>query len=275
MRINSIIIAIFSVCALQSGAQTFTREYEALVDSAYDCIKTEKWAQAEEFLIKALRSEPANKSNYLLWANLGMTRNNKGDDKGALEAYDIGLAMAPKSTSLLIGRARTHIAMQRPEEALKDLDLALEVDSTLEKARKFRCFALVETGQIDVALKDINYYETIFGKDPFVSRIKADAHMALNDPEKATESLKDVYDLTHEREDALSLLSVIALYGNVEQYGGYINDLIKKFPNDGNMYLFRAALNKSRFQIESAESDLKRAESLGYDKSIKDILQIQ
>lgn len=273
MGLKSIIIAVISVCALHSGAQTFTREYEALVDSADDCIKNGDWDKAEEFLIKALRREPANKSNYLLWANLGMIRSNKGNDEGALEAFDIGLALAPRSTTLLTGRASSNIALNNNTEALDDLNLALEVDSTLVKARKLRGFVLVETGRIEPALEDLDYYESHFGKDDFISHLKAKAYFVEGKPLKAIDSLKEVYELTQEPDDAVRLLTAVFFYGNPEEYESFISDMIKKFPSNGNMYLFRAMLYKSRFQTDEAENDFKLAETLGADSSLIDLIR--
>lgn len=272
MRIKSIIITIISVCALHSGAQTFTREYEALVDSADDCIKEGDWDKAEEFLIKALKREPANKSNYLLWANLGMIRSNKGNNEGALEAFDIGLAMAPRSTALLTGRAGTYIALNRNSDALDDLNLALKVDSTLVKARKLRGLILVETGRIEPAFEDFYYYESHFGKDAFISQLKAKSYFKKGNPLKAIESLREVYELSQEPEDAIRLLTAVSFYGNPEEYEEFISDMIKKYPSNGNIYLFRALLNKSRFQTLEAEKDLKLAEMLGVDSSLKELI---
>ena len=126
-----ILSLIMTVCALLSGAQTLTRTYVEYADSADRYIRNENWVDAERMIVNALRLEPANKSNYLLWSNLGIVRDRIGNTEGALQAFDIGLASAPRSTVLLANRAYTLMKTGRDKEALRDLDLALELDSTL------------------------------------------------------------------------------------------------------------------------------------------------
>ena len=102
MKARTILISTTAVCALQMGAQTLTATYVELADSADNYIKHERWADAERVIVKALRHEPANKSNYLLWSNLGTVRTNMGDYNGALQAFDIGLSSAPKEVIVIL-----------------------------------------------------------------------------------------------------------------------------------------------------------------------------
>ena len=87
---------LVSVCA-PMGAQTLTKRYVELADSADYYMKRDRWRDAERVIVTALRHEPANPSNWLLWSNLGVVRTHSDDYKGAMEAYDVGLASAPES----------------------------------------------------------------------------------------------------------------------------------------------------------------------------------
>ena len=52
--------------------------YMACVDSADYYIKKELWQDAEYFTLKALKTEPGNSANWLLWSNLGEIRMRLG-----------------------------------------------------------------------------------------------------------------------------------------------------------------------------------------------------
>ena len=143
-----------TVCALLSGAQTLTRTYVEYADSADRYIRNENWVDAERMIVNALRLEPANKSNYLLWSNLGIVRDRIGNTEGALQAFDIGLASAPRSTVLLANRAYTLMETGRDKEALRDLDLALEIDSTMLVPRLSRAGLHLNARRLAEARKD-------------------------------------------------------------------------------------------------------------------------
>lgn len=261
------------VCALHSGAQTFSPQYEAYVDSADRCIASEKWELAEGYLVKALREEPANKSNYILWANIGMLRANRGDDDGAISAYDIGLNIAPRSTTLLTNRAPSYLAKGKNKEAIEDLTLALDVDSTLVKARKLRGIALLSSKKLPEAIADFDVYESLAGKDAVVCQLRGDIAMLQNDSTGALGYYKESYELAPDPEAAVRLLYSAKAFGILDEYEDFLREAIKKFPRAGNLYLFRAMLNKARYQTEAMDSDLKLADSYGADPNLKELLK--
>ena len=166
MNIRQILtFASIMVCALLSGAQTLTSTYVELADSADRYIRAERWQDAERVIVKALRHEPANRSNYLLWSNLGIVRERQENYPGALEAYGIGLASAPRSTMLLTNRARTYLATGQLAAARADLDSALDVDSTLQWPRKMRGVIRAALGDLDGADADLDIYTARWGAD--------------------------------------------------------------------------------------------------------------
>ena len=53
-----------------SEAEASSPKYEALADSADNYIRREKWEEAERVIISALKVEPGNFANSLLFSNL-------------------------------------------------------------------------------------------------------------------------------------------------------------------------------------------------------------
>lgn len=272
MRIKAILTILFSICALNMGAQTLTATYVQLADSADRYIRQERWADAERVIVKALRHEPANKSNYLLWSNLGLVRTELKDYDGALQAYDIGLASAPKSTMLLSNRARTYLAKGDRKAAMTDLDAALQNDSTLQWPRKMRGLLKVANGDVKGATADFEYYKEKFGDDASVSEAMGDIANMRGDTEGAIEDYKEAYRLSKEADLLEKMLITSLMAGRLDKEEEDLAEGIRKFPRNGTLYLLRAMLNKSRYQTQAMEKDLATAKSLGVDQTLYDQL---
>lgn len=266
------ILAFSSVCALSSGAQTLTATYIELADSADVYMKNERWGDAERVIVNALRHEPANKSNYMLWSNLGTVRTNMGDYDGALQAFDIGLSSAPNSTMLVSNRARTLIAKGETIQALADLDKALELDSALQWPRKMRGIIRAATGNLQGATEDLETYTGRFGKDAAVAETLGDIALTSDRKEEALSDYKEAYGLGKDETPLLKLLLTALETGRLEEYEEMLNSGISEHPNCGNLYLVRARLKKNRYQTSDMELDLKRAKELGADKNLYDEL---
>lgn len=263
INLRKIIISIFGICALTSGAQTLTATYVALADSADNYIKQERWQDAERVIIKALKHEPANKSNYLLWSNLGIVRTNQGNYDGALQAYEIGLTTAPKSTTIITNKARTLLAKGENKEALKSLNQALELDSTLQWPLKMRGLLYNALGDLKKAEQDLNNYEAKYGKDASVIESLGELAAKQGEPVKAIERYKEAYKIEPNRDLADKMLMTAYIYGILYKYEKELSAGLKEYPDDANLYLLRAMLNRSRYQTDAMESDLKTAKKFG------------
>ena len=265
-RLTTIIAII--VCVLTMGAQTLTATYIELADSADRYIKAERWEDAERVIIKALRHEPANRSNYLLWSNLGIVRMNRGDYPGAKEAIDIGLASAPHSTTLLTNRAKANMALNHRQEAIEDLDQALAVDSTLQWPMKMRGMLRAIVGETERAKSELTKYEERYGKDATVSETLGDISNAGGDYDEAIKRYKEAYELEGEVATLDKMLLTAYYYGKLEAESKELERGISRHPSEGLLYLLRAMLNKSRYQSIDMERDLKIANDLGVDPQI-------
>ena len=257
-----------SFCALHSGAQTLTATYVQLADSADRYIRQERWADAERVIVKALLHEPANKSDYLLWSNLGLVRTNMENYDGAIEAYDIGLASAPRSTALLSNRARTYIAKGDVGPAMQDLDTALALDSTLQWPRKMRGLLRAAKGDATGAMADFSAYTERYGEDAAVSEAEGDIATASGDVDTAIGRYRAAYRLEPDAALLGKALLTSYLFGRIEDMADDLTEGLKKYPRDGMLYLMRAMLNKTRFQTTAMEQDLKIAREFGVDENL-------
>lgn len=272
MNIRSILFILLSICALRPGAQTLTATYVELADSADRCIKQERWTDAERLTISALRHEPANKSNWLLWSNLGVIRTNLGNLDGALEAFEIGLASAPRSTMLLTNRARAYLAKGDAKAAETDLDTALAADTTLQWARKMRGIVRASRRDYKGAGEDFDFYTRRFGDDTSVLETQGDMLLAQGQANDAAKKYFAAY--ARDNEEAILIKALAAAWegGTLDKHEDELRKGIERFTSSGDLYLMRAMLNKSRYQTHAMERDLQTALKLGADPHLYDFM---
>lgn len=272
MKITSILTFLISICALHTGAQTFTSTYVELADSADQYIKLGQWHDAERVIIRALRHEPANKSNYLLWSNLSLVRTELENYPGAIEACDIGLTTAPRSTILLTNRARAYMGLGDTSAAIKDLDSALEEDSTLQWPRKMSGILRASKGDLEGAKKDLTIYLESNDQDIDAIETLGDIDAGKGNAEKALARYREAYSLEPNERLLTKLLLTAHAFGLLEEQRDTLIGGMIKYPTNGNLYIFRALLHKSKFENEAAEKDLETAKKLKADAELLNLL---
>lgn len=266
LSILSVIWGLDGSCPVK--AQTMTSSYLQMADSADYYIRHKQWANAERVIIQALRYEPANKSNFILWSNLGIVRENLDDSDGAIEAYSIGLSTVPKSTVLLTNRARAYLTKGKSKEALEDLNLALSVDSMLQWPLKMSGILNAAEGKEEKALENFASYEKLYGEDATILETRGDIYASRAYTDMALDAYRKAYRL-EPNVDVLSKLCITAYaFGRIDEIEEDLRQGMKDYPREGILYLIRALLNKSKYQTDAYESDLKTALNLGVDKNI-------
>lgn len=239
--------------------------YIALADSADMFIKNERWDAAEQTIIKALRLEPANFSNSLLFSNLGIVRTNRGEYQSALEAFELGLAIAPGSAVIRNNRAMTYIMMRDYDNALLDLDKSLDIDSIQDWPLQMRGMLRVRKNDLDGAQAD---FSRLIKLNPF-------SHTAM-------EGLGNIEEAKGNFDDAIKYYDeAIKLYDNPETRSARIlakinsdrfseaaediHQSISKYPEYADFYIWRGYLHRLNYRNDEAEADKKNAIIKGAD----------
>lgn len=269
--ISYFIILTISFCALQTGAQTLTNTYVSLADSADNYIKRERWEDAERVIIEALRHEPANPSNWLLWSNLGVVRTHRDNYEGALQAYEIGLSGAPKSTVLLNNRAWTRMSHGDSKDALSDLDHSLELDSLQPWPLKMRGLILMRSGNRKQARIDLSRSDALQPRD-------ASVLAALGDLDAADGSLDKALDMYHrslevEKDPDISFRMLLIMTDkNDPKADEETIQALSRWPRHGTLHLIRAIQLKRKYQNDAAEKEKNLAFQYGADPLLIDQL---
>ena len=86
-----IILILFLSFPVALCAQT----YQQLSEKAIEYIEMDSLSKAEELLLQALKLEPKNAKNAMLFSNLGLVQRRLGEYDKALESYSFALNFAP------------------------------------------------------------------------------------------------------------------------------------------------------------------------------------
>lgn len=240
--------------------------YLELADSADYFIAHENWNKAEMKIIEALRLEPANFTNSLLLANLGLVQTYKGEYIKALQSLSSGLNMAPSSTVLLNNRAHTYLLMDSVSSAIKDLDKSLQIDSIQEWTLQTRAFIYLKNEDL---VKSKELFDKLQSHYPANSSaytgLAAIAEIQAETP-KALEYYNKALELNPEDNETRE--AYIFLLIKNEEYSKarfFLREAIEKNPENPMFYLLRGYLHRLNFRKDEAMADKKMAISKGLD----------
>lgn len=73
-----LVLLLFSLLSLFSFTASAQTTYQELSERAVECIGKDSLVQAEKLLVEALRLEPKNAHNALLFSNLGLVQRRMG-----------------------------------------------------------------------------------------------------------------------------------------------------------------------------------------------------
>ncbi|MCH5225981.1 MAG: tetratricopeptide repeat protein [Muribaculaceae bacterium] len=243
--------------------------YIELADSADFYIAKENWNKAEEKILEALRLEPANFSNSLLLANLGLIKINKGEPKEAIEALSLGLNIAPSSTVLLNNRAHAYLIANNISLAIEDLDRSLEIDSIQEWTLSTRGFLYLQESKMEEAEKLFIKINQNFPNNSSAFSGLAAIEEKRGDLEAAKKSYLQALDLNPDDEDTRE--AFIFLLITSEEYARArmeIKEALNKNPDNPMYYLLRGYLHRLNYLTDEATADKKIALSKGISPDV-------
>lgn len=267
MKYNIIATAI-AAFSLSPFCHASSPRYEALADSADNYIKRERWNEAESAILSALRLEPANFSNSLLLSNLGVVRTNQGRYEEALEAFDLGISIAPGSSILRTNRARTCLYMSKYEDALNDLNESLKIDSLQEWPLSMRGLLLLEKNDLDGARKDFMQLAKLYPDND--ASMTGMAYIAEREgkKEEALRYFNEALKICDAPETHYSSVLLKIDMNKYSEASEELRECIDRYPEDPLFYLYRGYLHRPNYRNEEAKADKKIALDKGIDPQI-------
>lgn len=269
MKLLSIVIVVlFTTAPFILLGQDLSADYLASIEHADSLIKECQWDDAEKTLIDAMRANPASPLNVLLMSNVGMLRHYAGRDSAALSILDDAVAMAPKSVTVRNNRATIRVSLNCIDDALADYSESLMLDSMQLDVRRMRCILLMKLGRHNAVTADINFLDRYYSTTPETHEVKA---LFAIENEDYVDAVSHLGELIKERPLSTYYSMRARCCMKLERLNEASEDIaqaLKLDPANGELYLYRALLNKRRFRPDDADADVKLAKKYGADSAL-------
>lgn len=260
---------LFLLVALPAASQT----YEQLCERAATAIERDSLDVAEQAIRAALRLDPANGRNALLFANLGTVQRLRGQLREALESYTYALNMTPRNVPILLDRAALYLELDEPEPARIDYSLVLDIQPDNTEALRMRAYIYAETGDYKSARAD---YDHLLRLQPADFNGRLGLAMLCQKEGKLKDALAILDGMVDEKSEGTSMQTApahavvyVARAGIQQELGNLpmalmdLEEAIRLDPSRPEAYLMRGQIQLSRGKKKEARADFEKALELG------------
>ncbi|KAA6349691.1 Beta-barrel assembly-enhancing protease [termite gut metagenome] len=130
--------------------------YQQLAEQALQYIEKDSLKQAEELFHQALKLEPANPHNALIFSNIGTLQRRMQRFDEAIESYTYALNLAPYSTPILLNRAAVYLEQGLSNRAYIDYCQTLDIAKKNVEALSMRAYIYITKRDYIAARIDYN-----------------------------------------------------------------------------------------------------------------------
>lgn len=246
-----------------SAALADESPYMQLIGQADKQIKKGNWAEAEQLYREAIRTEPENPQNVLLTANIGMLQYYDDRAQEAIATLTRAHEQAPVSVTILMNRAKVYTALDMTDEAIADYRRVCRLDTLLADPHYYLALLAIEQADTTEALRQADTLASL-QPDSYYN------HMArstiLLSSGKIMEALPHLTKVIELDPDAANYGRRALCYLIQGDLGAAADDIAAGLvidPTSGELYLYRAMLNKMRFRPDDARSDAEKAVRYG------------
>ncbi|MDE6651156.1 MAG: tetratricopeptide repeat protein, partial [Paramuribaculum sp.] len=237
--------------------------YIKMMGAADSAIAKGDWEVAEKYLRSAMRMEPANPANLLLLSNLGMIQFYQGQDSLALNTLTDACNIAPRTVPVLANRATVYEALGRYDEALNDCNRILAIDTANVRARAMRISHYMRENKTTDAEADLDTLLRYSPDNQLALILAGNIYTTTGRYAEAISPLSKVIEKDPQAEYYAVRALCRIMTGNLNDASTDIAEGLRLNPSEGELYLYRAVLNKMRYRNDDAKSDAKRAIKLG------------
>lgn len=242
--------------------------YEEWITASFDALDENNNAQAEQCLKNAMKLEPANPQNGLLFVNLGTIQRNQQKYKDAEISYTCAISLLEENTVAFSTRASLYAEMEEYQKAIDDYSVIIGRNPENEDALYERALCRLMNNDTVGARFDL---ETIDKFNPKSAKSRlgmAMVYKAMGENAMAVE----LYDaLIKANPNSWSLLRDRAeVYFFSKRLGAALIDIDKSISMNGKdplSYFLRAKIRWAKGDREYARRDLNRAVELGLPQS--------
>lgn len=223
---------VYFVLLFVFSAVLSAQSYEEYAEHASTYIEKKEYAAAEQSLKAALRKEPANPNNVMLFVNLGTVQRYLGKYEEALVSYNLAINKYPDINNLLHSRAALYCEMSNLSDALKDYTTILERNPNDTDA-------LYRRGLI---------------------------YMSNKLPKAAEEDFTKLVEIEpNNLQGQMALAMLYKRQGEWQKAEELYTDLIYKNKTNADLYFGRAECNLQLRRLARMQEDLMKASEYGYN----------
>ena len=264
-----LVIGAYSVISLPAFAQNDSiSTYDGWITASFDALDEDNNQRAEQYLKNAMRLEPANPQNGLLFVNLGTIQRRLGKLQDAEISYTCAISLLDENTVAYSTRASLYAEIEQYQKAIDDYSVVISRNPEDEDALYERALCRLMNNDTIGARLDL---ETIDKFNPKSAKSRlgmAMVYKAMGENAMAVE----LYDaLIKAPPKSWSLLRDRAEgYFFRKRLGAAMLDIDKSIQMNGRdplSYFLRAKIRWAKGDREYARRDLNRAIELGLPQS--------
>lgn len=277
------LILAFLACGAMA-LPAFSQTYQELSERAVAATEQDSLTKAVEYIQQALKLEPANPHNALLFSNLGTIQRRQRDYEQALESYTLALNIAPRAVPILLNRAALYLELGKDDLARIDYSLILDIEADNKEALLMRAYIYMQQRDYNFARAD---YERLLKLDPQSYNGRLGLATLEQKNGKYQEALAILNRMIGEKgsdSDSLAAPLYAVLYvarAGVEQDMKHVDlamidleEALRLDPSQTEAYLMRGQIYLSQKKKDLAKRDFEKAVSLGIPQAdVRELLQ--
>lgn len=241
------------------------RPYFLLIDQSEKALEEGDYEAAALRLVEAMGVEPDNELNVALLSNLGMIYYYNEQDSLALVVLDKAIERAPRLIAPREGRARILVSNGRDKEAYREYENIMDIDSLNTEARFLHGMMALYGGDLATAKEDIGVLEKYMPTSLRTMVAQATMFSMTGCEREAVSLFRKIIEKDPAPEYFGRLTACLLALDNLSEASDVIGQWLEKYPNDAELYYYRAILNKKRYRPDEAQRDAKQAIRLGAD----------
>ncbi len=246
--------------ALQMQAQT----YDELITRALDAARRDSLKLSESLFKQALRMDPSNMRNALLFTNLGTIQRRMGHTDDAIESYTLALNITPYSVVTLLNRASLYLDKNLFNKAYVDYCNVIDIDPKNKEALLYRAYIYMQRRQYAEARID---YNALLLEEPSNTTARLGRALLSQKEMKYREALEDLNRLVtdHPREAAyLKARATLAVEMNTLEAALLdLEEAAKLTPDDAEIYVMCGEIYLAQKKKREAYVAFEKAIELG------------
>ena len=240
--------------------------YFQCIDSAQTYIYSHEWAVAEQWLLKAFKTDPANPSNSMVLSNIATLQRYQGKLADAVKNYTLALDMTPHAVTLLLNRAALYVQMDSVQRAIDDYERVCELDLYDTEARYSLGVLAMERGDTKRAEDLFTEIKRINPNSGLYHEGMGLLHKRNGNYSRAAELFSQVIKVQPTAQLLGHRADCYLAMKRLNDAEADIRTALEMTPDDPYLYLLRAKLNKLRFQRDDMNRDIDTAVSLGLSR---------